>query len=99
MRGLSFLVAGSAIVLVALGGCIHVPTKHRMPYNPCRAAGAQFAIGRAYDSHLGRRALHASGAKVLMVIQEGGIFTSDYRTNRLRLQLDASGRVYSVECS
>ncbi|CAN7589108.1 I78 family peptidase inhibitor [Phenylobacterium sp. LjRoot219] len=64
----------------------------------CRAAAAEFAVGRAYTEELGASLQQAAQAKTLRVIRPGDAVTMDYRDDRLNVELDAGGKVSKVRC-
>jgi len=64
----------------------------------CDAAGAQSLVGQQASSALGADALRRTGATGLRWIPPDVAVTTDYREDRLNIELDRSNRVTAVRC-
>jgi hypothetical protein len=91
-----FTLLAAALVL---GGCVSVAAQEPAVLDgECRNEPlAQFA-GQEASQQLGADILRASGAKALQWINPGQAVTMDFRSERVRVTLDASGRVESARC-
>ena len=88
--------------LLLLSACAATPAAPAQPpgasRGECNAANAQFAVGRAYDVTLHSEAQKRSGAMTVRVYRTGDAVTMDYSTQRLNLELDATGKVVKASC-
>ncbi|MBC7471610.1 MAG: proteinase inhibitor I78 [Ramlibacter sp.] len=66
--------------------------------NECKAADAQFAVGKNADAALLEQARQRSGSRIARVLRPGQMVTMEYSAERLNLDVDASGKVASVRC-
>jgi hypothetical protein len=96
--GATLLILLGLVSGLPLTGCASPPPPHRLPYNPCEVSLAQFAVGQVYDPALGAQAMKAAHAGRLTVVVRDGIDLSDYGTHRLKIYLDAAGRVEGLSC-
>lgn len=64
----------------------------------CRNEGLERFVGRQPTVQLGQEMLQASGAKTLQMIEHDMMVTMEFRSDRLRVQLGADGRIQSVRC-
>ena len=55
-------------------------------------------VGRAADAALGNEVIRASGSKTLQWVAKGSMVTMDYRSDRVRVYLDAANKVERVSC-
>ncbi|SMF78895.1 I78 family peptidase inhibitor [Allosphingosinicella indica] len=69
-----------------------------MPSGECKAEAAATLVGQAASPELGADALRLTGAKGLRWIRPGDAVTMDYRSDRLNVKLDDSGKVESFNC-
>ena len=88
-----------AAALLATGGCM-AAGEEMVPEGmaACDAGAAQALVGQPATAALGARALELTGARALRWIRPGDVVTMDYRTDRLNIVLDASGRVSGLKC-
>ena len=85
-----------------LGGCVNLFT--RPPAVP--VGEAKLCMGDALPSFAGQPGtaatgaaiLKASGASVLQWVPAGTMVTMEFRANRVRIYLDASGKVERASC-
>jgi hypothetical protein len=90
-----------------LGACAQSgPTVGPSPY-PLRSSAEKFVCrttmlqqfnGQAASQELAVRMIQSSGAKTLQWIPVGTMVTMDFREDRLRVKLDAAGKVASSSC-
>ena len=95
------------LALLALGGCaVSGPTTGPSPY-PLRSSAEKFVCrntmmdqfnGQVASQPLAVRMIQASGAKTLQWIPVGAMVTQDFRSERLRVHLDAGGKVERSAC-
>lgn len=64
----------------------------------CRNTMLEQFKGRASSAELGNEIIRASGSRRLQWIPAGTMVTMDYREDRVRIWLDAQGRVERVNC-
>lgn len=64
----------------------------------CSNEGLDRFVGQQRSAQLEADLREASGAKVVQFIGPDEMVTMEYRPDRLRVQLDASGRVQSARC-
>lgn len=81
-----------------LAACASQPDAPVHGAGRCDAAKAQKLIGREASQALGAEALRLSHAGALRWIPEGAMVTTDYREDRLNLELDRNSRVKAVRC-
>lgn len=92
------LFAPALYALAALCACSQAGVGLGGPSGPCNARPAQFALNQAGDSQLGERAMRAAGAKRLRWIKPGQMYTMEFDSDRLNLEVDANNRVVAVRC-
>ncbi len=92
--GFALLMAGA----VGLAGCT-VEVAPAPVTGVCDASGAEFAIGAVATPSLVEQARIGANANTARVIEPGDAVTLDYRTDRLNIELNASGRVTAVSCN
>ena len=96
-----------ALLALALGGCaVSGPTTGPSPY-PLRSSAEKFVCrntmmdqfkGQVATQELAVRMIQASGSKTLQWIPLGTMVTMEFREERLRVRLDASGKVEQATC-
>ncbi len=64
----------------------------------CGTAKAQSLVGSPASSELGAEALRLSGARTIRWIRPGDVVTTEYRADRLNIDLDARGQVARLAC-
>lgn len=64
----------------------------------CHAEGAQFAVGQAGAQALLEQARQRSGSQAARLLRPNDMITMDYRSDRLNLYLDDSGKVTRANC-
>ena len=88
----------SAFLLSACASTTATPPLTAPSRGECRGDGlAQFA-GQPASADVGATILRTSGAKTLQWIEHGGVVTMDFRSDRVRVQLDAVGRIEAARC-
>ena len=93
----------SLFAALSLSGCaIIVPIAAPVPAQGgstvCRNDRMDQFGGQPATQALGARMLQVSGAKTLQWIPLGTMVTMDFRAERLRVRLDARGRVERATC-
>jgi hypothetical protein len=74
-----------------------VPTRDD-PRFTCDAGKVQSMIGQAATQALGGEAVRTAGARTMRWIAPDSAYTTDYRTDRLNIHLDARNRVTKINC-
>ena len=64
----------------------------------CDAAGARFAVGKAWSESLAERALQAASARILRKIEPGRAYTMEFSPDRLNLEVARRGVIVSARC-
>lgn len=106
--------ASSGLVLAAalLAGCSSTSESSSQPedsaasspvssaggYARCDAAAVQFAVGKPASAALLDQAKAKAGAQTARVLGPNDIVTLEYRSDRLNLNTDDSGKVSRVNC-
>ncbi|PHX37462.1 hypothetical protein AO263_14140 [Pseudomonas sp. NZIPFR-PS5] len=106
--------ASSGLVLAAalLAGCSSMSESSSQPedsaasspvssaggYARCDAAAVQFAVGKPASAALLDQAKAKAGAQTARVLGPNDIVTLEYRSDRLNLNTDDSGKVSRVNC-
>jgi hypothetical protein len=65
---------------------------------PCRVAAAHYILGETYSDTLARRARRRARAREVRKIEPGGVYTMDFRPDRLNIEVDRNDRVRAVRC-
>lgn len=81
-----------------LGACATVTRDRAVAEGGCADGELADYVGRTASARLGEELMQASGAKVLQWIQPGMMVTMDFRSDRLRVRLDANNKVLSANC-
>uniref|UniRef100_A0A7C1WUE6 Peptidase inhibitor I78 family protein n=1 Tax=Pseudomonas graminis TaxID=158627 RepID=A0A7C1WUE6_9PSED len=106
--------ASSGLVLAAalLAGCSSMSQSSSQPedgvasspassvdgYARCDAAAVQFAVGKPASAALLDQAKVKAGAQTARVLGPHDMVTLEYRSDRLNLNTDDSGKVNRVDC-
>lgn len=110
MRAASALLATLTLVACAPAGeaqperktlpgpPVALETPPQEPEMSCDAAKAQFAVGQAYGEALAERARAAAGATLVRALRPGQMVTTEFRGDRLNLEVDAGGKVIAARC-
>lgn len=64
----------------------------------CDAKPAQFAVGQASTASVMESARVRSGAQMARILRPGQMITKEFNAQRLNLQVDANGRILTVNC-
>ena len=64
----------------------------------CNADGAQFAVGQAASPQLLEQARARSGSQAARILMPDDMVTLEYRSDRLNLNADSTGKVTRVNC-
>ncbi len=64
----------------------------------CNAQPAQGFVGQMSTAKVVEAARVSSGANMARVLRPGQMITKEYDTQRLNLQIDATGRITAVSC-
>ena len=64
----------------------------------CRNDGLERFVGEQPTQQLGSEMLRVSGAKTIQWIEHDMMVTMEFRSDRLRVQLGADGRIQSARC-
>lgn len=81
-----------------LAGCTTVPTQEAPGKQLCNADGLQRFIGQAATADLGAELLRTSGAGILRWVPPNSAITTDARTDRLTIYIDALNRIERFDC-
>lgn len=91
-----------SVILPALllGACVSVGADESavMGEGECRNEPLAQFTGQQATQQLGADILRASGAKLLQWINPGQAVTMDFRSDRVRVSLDATGRIEAARC-
>lgn len=91
-----------ALPLIALGvAACHEERPEPVPAPPagaCTSEGLDSLIGKTQSAEIAAEAKRLSGARTLRWIAPGMAVTMDYRTDRLNLDVDASGKITRAHC-
>ncbi|WP_263262075.1 I78 family peptidase inhibitor [Pseudomonas sp. RIT-PI-S] len=99
--------AGWALALTALlGGCSNSAPKAPasaeatpvVEAGRCNAEGAQFAVGQQASAALLEQAKARSGSLMGRILGPHDAVTMDYRSERLNLNADDSGKIIRANC-
>ena len=89
-------------LLLSVAACAGVPVGGTPPPTGpgaiCKAADAQFAVGRNADGALQEQARVRSGARSVRTLRPGQAVTMEFSAERLNLDVDASGKVTAARC-
>ncbi|MGY4496067.1 I78 family peptidase inhibitor [Pseudomonas sp. TE3610] len=64
----------------------------------CHADGAQFAVGKQASPALLEQARTGSGSQIARILKPRDVMTLEYRSDRVNLNADDSGKVTRVNC-
>ena len=89
-----------AAALLAAPAAAQSPYPHRSGAEKfkCRPTGLPQFTGQLPTADMARQLLTVTGAKKLRWVAHGEAATGDARTDRVTVQLDATGRVASATC-
>lgn len=92
----------SCAALLLLSGCVNLFPKPAGTAADeaklCKGDALASFAGRPGTAETGAAILKASGASVLQWVPAGTMVTMDFRANRVRIYLDASGKVERASC-
>lgn len=93
------------IATMAIAGCSTSQTEHQTAAQPagsfdgrCNADGARYTIGQQASADLLEQARTKASAQVARVLRPHDMVTLEYRSDRLNLNADDSGRITRVNC-
>ncbi|MCU1736360.1 MULTISPECIES: I78 family peptidase inhibitor [Pseudomonas] len=99
---------GTLFALSVLAGCstsessaAKEPAKDsgaQITYDRCEAKGADFTIGQTASAALLQQARTRSGAQSARVLGPNDMVTLEYRSDRLNLNTDSSGKIIRANC-
>jgi hypothetical protein len=99
---------GTLFALSVLAGCstsessaAKEPAKDsgaQTTYDRCEAKGADFTIGQTASAALLQQARTRSGAQSARVLGPNDMVTLEYRSDRLNLNTDSSGKIIRANC-
>ena len=83
-----------------LCACVSVGAEEpaMMGEGECRNESLGQFVGQQATQQLGADILRVSGAKLLQWINPGQMVTMDFRSDRVRVTLDANGKVEAARC-
>ncbi len=104
--------SGLVLAVALLAGCSSTSESSSQPeesvasspassaggYARCDAAAVQFAVGKPASAALLDQAKAKAGAQTARVLGPNDIVTLEYRSDRLNLNTDDSGKVNRVNC-
>ncbi len=64
----------------------------------CEAKGAEFALGKQASAELLEQARSRSGAQIARILGPDDMVTLEYRSERLNLNADSTGKIERVNC-
>jgi hypothetical protein len=70
----------------------------RVVAGECDAAAAQFAVGRKGDAQLLAEVKARTGALVVRMLRPDDRITMEFSSQRMNLEVDATGKVVKVRC-
>lgn len=79
---------------LALSGCVHEP----LNWGNCKDGTLEGLVGQPFDAKMDRMLRDRSHASYLRTVRPGEIVTTDYRRNRLTVDLDERGRIARARC-
>lgn len=91
-------VASAALLPLALMACVKVNLPEDRLGVQCNADRVQPLVGREATPDLIERARYRSGARNVRVIKPGDAVTTDFRADRLNLELDEAGTIKAARC-
>lgn len=65
---------------------------------PCGTAAMPAFVGKPYTAALGETMRTATGARTIRALSPDAMATTDFRPERLTIQLDEAGRVSGADC-
>ena len=88
------------LTLLPLAACATMSAEEPavMGQGECRNEGLDRFIGQPATAEVGAEMLRVSGAKNLQWIQSGMMVTMEFRSDRLRVNLDANNRIERPRC-
>lgn len=89
------------LTLIPLAACAAMPGDEpvaRVGVGECRNEGLERFTGQPATAELGAEMLRVSGARTLQWIPQGMMVTMEFRSDRLRVSLDANNRVERARC-
>jgi hypothetical protein len=89
------------LALLPLAACAAPPGDApiaRIGAGECRNEGLERFTGQPATGELGAEMLRVSGAQRLQWIPQGTMVTMEFRSDRVRVSLDAGNRVESARC-
>jgi hypothetical protein len=96
---------GLFLAVSVLAGCSSTPesTTPEAPvaqagHGRCDASGAQFAVGQSASAALLAQAKSKAGAQDARFLGPNDMVTLEYRSDRVNLNTDNSGKVVRVNC-
>ncbi|RQO83709.1 I78 family peptidase inhibitor [Acidovorax sp. FJL06] len=109
MTNTPFAAAGGLALAAALmAGCASHGRPPAAPGAPvataqapgglCNAQPAQGVVGQNSTASVAESARARSGAQMVRILRPGQMVTKEFDTQRLNLEVDASGRIVAVRC-
>lgn len=90
------------LLALTLSGCVMLfaksPTERAGRAKTCNGAKLGSFVGQPATAAVGRAILKASGAELLQWVAAGTMVTMEYRPNRVRVTLDAAGKIERASC-
>ena len=88
--------------LLLLGACTSVPTEDspvtEMGAGECRNEPLSQFVGQQATEQVGAEIQRLSGAKLFQWITPGMAVTMDFRSDRVRVTVDAAGKIENARC-
>ena len=90
------LLAATAIIGSALGGCVPVPYAYQVM--SCKVDGFPALVGRETSEATGKEILRVSGAKILRWAPPGTMVTMDYNPERVTAWTGPDNKITRLTC-
>jgi hypothetical protein len=74
------------------------PVPAEEPVMICQADAGQWALGQSADEAVVARVVADTGSERARVVRPGMAVTTDFRVERVNIEVDADNRIVSVRC-
>lgn len=102
-------MTGAAVLALVVAGCSSMAPSGTTAVPPagagaapvggdCGAQGAQWAVGKMGTAKVVEEARVRAGARMARVLRPGQMITKEFDSQRLNLEVDATGKVVGARC-